>query len=260
MAGIEKWAALSDEEKALYRKIVQNQARFDAQSSGGQMSEAQKELHRQNTERLKMFAAKKRDDSAKIPGWAKDPEGTMPGGSAKSRYGGAAKAGPDPQDVAQGYYRSSKTYGPREEKFLRWASKNPRAFGALAGGAFGTAYGGLDGGLQSLVDLTSHGKVWKKHNLREAKEDDSPIGEYIVEHPAKAGILLGAPTGALAGAGAMHSMMKNKGILPGILGASALTATGILGADKYLAHRRKQDAPSKPTKAPVNTPNMPKSA
>lgn len=254
MAGLEKWAALTDDEKAIYRKVIQNQAKFDQMAGGGQMDEAQKELHRQNTERLKMFNAKKKDDKAKIPGWAMNPEGEMPGGSSRSRYGGATGAGPAGGATAGRRGPSSK-FDEAAMKFRQWATKNPRMGGLAAGGILGGAYGAASGALTAGVQKTPMGKIVKKEQLKEY--EDKPVSRYMIENPVRGSTGAGALVGAGAGLGG--ALTKRNPMLGAAIGA-LVPGVGLSAADKYLGWREKQQTPKKPTKAPVNTPAMPEAA
>lgn len=90
-----KLSALSDEEKEFFRKIINQQASFDAAASKGGMDAAAQAAHRDNTQRLQHFLNKKKDDSYKIPDWAKDLNG-KPSTGARSAPGPGSYNAPRP--------------------------------------------------------------------------------------------------------------------------------------------------------------------
>jgi hypothetical protein len=71
----EKYAALDEKEKDLFRRAVRMHAEFDRRSGGG---EDVAEAMRANVERIGHLKKKKVDDAYKIPGWVHDLGGKPP--------------------------------------------------------------------------------------------------------------------------------------------------------------------------------------
>jgi len=243
-----KLAALTPEESAVFKQVVRNQAKFDMETSGA--NEAQKELHRQNTKRMQEFANKRKDDKYKIPGWAKDPDGKMPGGSTRPASGGYGPGG---------FGRPFRNAGPKTRKVIDWAIRNPRtAVGLTGAGLMGLT--GLGSGASSTALET---KRMKQERMEEAKEQ-GPASEWIAENPVKATAGLGALAGGVGGAAAMHYGLQRGSVplafLAGTYGTLVASALGIHGANKYLKARQAAQSVSQPDESPMAVPKMPKAA
>ena len=223
-AQLEKWAALDEREQAAYKQVVRNQAKFDQMAGAGSMTDAQKELHRQNTERLKHFTQKRRNDAHKIPGWARNPEGR----------------------------RVSGFTSPGMQKAVQWARRNPMTTGLAVGGLYGAA-GGLGRGLgEAMVQKMPGGKAMQRIKMEKAREADSPLATYAAQNPVKASTAIGTGMGALGGVGMAAAATKRVDPLLGALGGLATGVGAYYGIDKYIKHRRaeaKKEAPTPPPKA-----------
>lgn len=161
-----KAAALDESEKNLFRQVLDQQQKFDQLASSGKMTDAQKEAHRANTERLQLFMAKRKNDKAKIPTWAKDPLGTKPGGTTARAVGGRP---PPPGQSA--HYRAPM--GP----MMSFVSKHPYAAAAGAGALYGGAAGGVVQAMRSKEEKTQAIEEGRKAG---------PISEFAAKHPAAA--------------------------------------------------------------------------
>lgn len=205
---------LDPEEKELFKKVIENQQKFDAMASSGKMNEAQREAHRANTERIQHFMNKRKDSANKIPGWARDPMGQKPGGTTGRAYGG-------PPPGAGGRYRGTR---PPAGPVMRFISKHPYVAAAGAGAAYGGLLGGLTQGLRS--------KREKKLDVAKAKKQGGPISVFAAKHPGIASAGLGAMT--------MPSVIygAHKAGLPGLLAGSYAPGLGIYALDQGLKRHR----------------------
>ena len=77
-----KIAALTEAEQAEFKRVIRNHAAFDQKAGLGNMSAEMKEAMRHNVERIKAYRAKKANDSATIPAWARNPTGKPPAGGS----------------------------------------------------------------------------------------------------------------------------------------------------------------------------------
>ena len=77
-----KIAALTEAEQAEFKQVIRNHADFDQKAGLGDMSAEMKEAMRHNVDRIKAYRAKKADDFATIPAWARNPTGKPPAGGS----------------------------------------------------------------------------------------------------------------------------------------------------------------------------------
>ena len=103
-----KLSALSPEESAEFKEHVRQQAAYDQRAATGQMTDAEKELHRHHTSRMQEYLKKKKDDNHSIPSWARDPKGTPP--SASDPFGGSSYSRPRP-NPSDPYAGTRDAYG-----------------------------------------------------------------------------------------------------------------------------------------------------
>jgi len=87
-----KIAALTEAEQAEFKQVIRNHADFDQKAGLGDMSAEMKEAMRHNVERIKAYRAKKANDSATIPAWARNPTGKPPIGGPRAPSGGPRSA------------------------------------------------------------------------------------------------------------------------------------------------------------------------
>lgn len=109
-----KIAALSEEEAAELKKAVRQQAKFDAQSARGGMSEADRAAHRANVDRIKQYREKKQGKREKVDTWARDPHGrpkTGPSPRAAPPPRGTRPGGPPPRGAGPGGRGPTGRYG-----------------------------------------------------------------------------------------------------------------------------------------------------
>ena len=239
---LEKWAALSDAEKATFKQVVRNQASFDQEASSGKMNDARKELHRQNTERMQEFLKKKKSDSHRIPGWAADPNGKMPGGSSQRARGGRPRG-------AYGRHPRGVKVPPAVEKAMRWAVKHPRTAAAGAVGLYGATATGAHAHIKGMNRTSAE----KRKEVNQAAKHGGPFTQYAANNPGKAGALIGALSGAVGGAASMASHQKGKNPVYGYAGGALGTILGSLILDKQLGDRARAKAKLKGPQKPAMT-------
>ena len=107
-----KIAALTPAEKEEMVQVVRNHAKFE-QSTLGEMTEAMKEAMRHNAERLRLYSAKKLNDSATIPAWARDPAGAP---AAAESYVHRGRSGTTGGWTGNRSYTNSVDYAARARK------------------------------------------------------------------------------------------------------------------------------------------------
>jgi hypothetical protein len=275
VGSLEKWAALSDSEKAVFKLVVRNQASFDQEATTGNMDEARKELHRQNTERMQHFQKKRKDSGAKIPAWAANPDGKKAVGAA-SGFGGAGRpyagrGGQMPPAMERAL-----------ERALRWAQKHPKSSAAAGFGLYGGAVGAAVGHQASRAPALTKSE---KKKYDRATKSLGPVKRWAGDNPVRGSALLGGVTQAAGGAAAASAALKRKdprlGYYGGVLGSTG----AIVALDKFLGNRasakksvmtreernrKRREEYAKKSKAPgvpkpttlttVKVPKMPKAA
>lgn len=205
-----KLAALDPDEQKLYREVARQQGKLDQASAAGRLSEESSELHRVNTERLRLLTAKKRGQYRSIPPWVKDLNAPMPGGSARA---------------------GRRPLGPILQKTVDFMGKHPYV-GATGAGA---VYGGLAGTIAGALSTEGH-----KENV---KKKGGPIRRFSMDHPTAYGAAMGAATLPSMTYGA------NRGLPGAILGMAApRIATDLLDLglkkheDKEERNRKRREA------------------
>jgi hypothetical protein len=219
-------APLDEHEKQLFKKVIQNQQKFDQIASSGKMTDTQREAHRANTERVQRFMAKRKDSNKKIPAWAKDLEGKVPGGTSHRARGGVPhRTGPGP-----GVHIPISGF----------AAKHPY----LAAARYGAMYGGTLGSLRDMVRSDKS----KKREVERA-EKRGPIAKFTAKHP----VIGGAGFGAASGAGALYGATKAG--LPGVLAGAFAPVVASSLADKGLKslseRKKRREEFAKGTKEPA---------
>jgi GNAT superfamily N-acetyltransferase len=200
---IAKLAALEPNEQKIYQEVVRKQQEFDRMASSGKMSDTQQAAHRANTERVKLFLAKKRGTAKAIPGWARDPQGKQPESHARRGVGG-----PPP----------GAKYTPNS-RAAQFVMSHPYASSAIGGALYGGAVGGLGQLLRS--------KKTKAQAIEKAK-DKGPISRFAARQPAI--------TAAALGAGALPAALyggRKAGLIGGLAGSYAVPIAA-MAADKGL--------------------------
>jgi hypothetical protein len=216
---LEKLAALDKKETELWRQVAREQAKFDAMSAGGKMTDAQREKHLHNTERLRILQEKKTGKRGDIPRWVKDPRGVPPEASFRARGGTPPGAGP-----AQPYYG----------RIPRWAQPfvktRGRVYGTLAGLGFltGAATGALGRAMETSAGRRSREAYEKRYG--------GPITRFGGKHPAVHSGLLEAAAFPL------FASQLHRGFVPA-LAISTAPAVGSILVDRVI--RAVEDARKK---------------